>query len=240
MCQTGALRIVGYFEYACSEFMPLSGSAVYSSRPASSSSTPSSFSAEPGRSRGTACRSPYRTGDHGAGRHCPMYRGTAPGHVLARRRQGRRPTGSSFGAPAERSTQPPPSSFFKRAHERLPGPRRARSILLDEQETVGTPTPRQTGRTASRVWGCTPSVAGDSPAGRSPARLQRPLQASAEKSTWPGVSSSVHSRVSPSSRSRACLEKMVMPRDFSSAWVSRKASPCWSTRPSYLLSIPAQ
>ena len=54
--------------------------------------------------------------------------------------------------------------------------------------------------------------------------------ASAEKSTWPGVSSNVTSTVSRDST--ACLEKMVIPRSRSMASVSKKAS-LWSTRPSF-------
>ncbi len=59
--------------------------------------------------------------------------------------------------------------------------------------------------------------------------------ASAEKSTWPGVSSKVSSTFS--SGSTACLEKMVMPRSRSKVSVSRKAS-AWSTRPSFRKAPP--
>ena len=100
----------------------------------------------------------------------------------------------------------------------------ARSILLTNSNT-GTPY-RSSSRHSVRVWAWTPSVPLTTSTAQSSTRSVRSV--SAEKSTWPGVSSSV---TSVSSRgSTACLEKMVMPRSRSMASVSRKAS-LWSTRP---------
>ena len=58
----------------------------------------------------------------------------------------------------------------------------------------------------------------------------------AEKSTCPGVSKSVTSISSHASR--ACLEKIVIPRFFSNSYVSRNASPL-STRPRWRIMPPA-
>ena len=60
------------------------------------------------------------------------------------------------------------------------------------------------------------------------------LSISGEKSTCPGVSNSV--KVRSSAAKIACLEKIVMPRFFSMASVSKKASP-WSTRPVFLIAL---
>jgi len=70
-----------------------------------------------------------------------------------------------------------------------------------------------------RVWPWTPSVPLTTKMAKSSTWRARSI--SAEKSTCPGVSS----RVIPQSFqvSRACLEKMVMPRSRSWASVSRKA-----------------
>ena len=98
--------------------------------------------------------------------------------------------------------------------------------MLTNRNT-GTPY-RSSNRHSVRVWPWTPSVPLITRMAQSSTRSVRSV--SAEKSTWPGVSSSVTSK-SPSG-STACLEKMVMPRSRSMASVSRKASR-WSTRPSF-------
>ena len=72
-----------------------------------------------------------------------------------------------------------------------------------------------------RVWLCTPSGAEITRMAQS--KTSRVRSVSAEKSTCPGVSSSVADLLPR--LSRASLEKMVMPRWRSRAKVSRKASP---------------
>ena len=83
------------------------------------------------------------------------------------------------------------------------------------------------------MWAWTPSAPLMTRTAQSSTRSTR--SASAEKSTWPGVSSKVTSTVSRDST--ACLEKMVIPRWRSMASVSRKAS-LWSTLPSFRMEPP--
>ena len=91
---------------------------------------------------------------------------------------------------------------------------------------VGTRARRNRDQRVS-VWAWTPSVPLMTKMATSMAAMARSV--SPDRSAWPGVSSSVNS--SWSVLIRACLEKMVMPRSRSRAWVSKKVSR-WSTRPS--------
>ena len=124
-----------------------------------------------------------------------------------------------------KSTTPPLRRAF-RSFSRASWSAPARSILLTNRK-VGM-WYRSSSRHSVRVWPWTPSVPLMTSTAQSSTWRVRSI--SAEKSTWPGVSSSV---TWWSGRSKtACLEKMVMPRSRSMASVSRKASR-WSTRPSF-------
>ena len=94
----------------------------------------------------------------------------------------------------------------------------ARSILLTNKN-VGI-WYRSNSLHSVRVWPWTPSVPLMTKIAQSSTCSVRSI--SAEKSTWPGVSSSV--TAAWGSVSSACLEKIVMPRSRSIASVSRKAS----------------
>jgi len=76
------------------------------------------------------------------------------------------------------------------------------------------------------VWACTPSAPLTTSTAQSSTGSTRSV--SAEKSTWPGVSSSVNS-ASPHGKT-APAAKIVMPRRRSRSWVSSAVEPR-STRP---------
>ena len=115
------------------------------------------------------------------------------------------------------STQAAPKRLCSSAM-RWPLSAPARSDLFMKIKT-GTRC-RSSRRQSVSVWLCTPSVPLMTRMAQSMTCSAR--SASAEKSTWPGVSSRV--RTASGRFSRASLEKMVMPRARSSESVSRKAS----------------
>ncbi len=132
---------------------------------------------------------------------------------------------SSPRAAVSKKLSSPYASMFRRFGERVcfSFSRRAAwstgwSILLRNRNT-GTLW-RSKSRQRVRVWPWGPS--GPETTRRAQSRTWRVRSASAAKSTWPGVSSSVSST---SGRGRtACFKKMVMPRSRSRLSWSKKAS----------------
>ncbi len=189
--------------------------------PESSASTPESRSAEPKKQGKSLRAATSRRSVSSASVPSSRYSESASSSVSAA-------VSAKSGAAA--SAQPAPNesrSSASRAFGSTPG----RSVLFTKRNT-GTPY-RSSSRQSVRVWLCTPSAPLTTSTAQSSTCMVR--SASVEKSTWPGVSSSVTS-VSGSGRI-ACFEKIVMPRSRSIASESRNASP-WSTRPS-LRSRPA-